>query len=503
MTRRSHHRGFTLIEVLMATFVIALGVLGLLALFAGAAKQQQVSSQETSAGIAVRSAVGMLEQGFGVMQIPPGLQQYFKEGVWTPLSMHREGYLTVNSGGAADAASFLVDGPPTVLFRFEPSGGYLDDPSAPSEPGFTDTPTGRFGETRSNFRFKHRRIDPDSLQIVVQMSQWIDVNGDGLFEDGVDQREYPPQTRVFRRNRAIEYASDETSERSGRWVVPLEGNPAHDPENSEGFVIDPREDRSWVTIDVEPNPEGDDPARLYEVNIGEIRGWQSGLVERIEVTDYKWRNDQLVSLGDRLRSRADASAPNGRRADQCYSVLFRRMPGGATQACVMAYQLTATSASSEFVPPEEAADLQDNAGPMRWRLMYLHRDVEDPKQFYFRVVEEEDLWIIQPGQRLLIGEKVGMPGLGGASETVKVIRVVRERPDQGSQWRGYIDGLPRVLDPTVVPTPRERPAVRPGQVSDGPYKVYGVADTVKSARDSSVWKLTPLYSQTFEVRLAN
>ena len=47
---------FTLIEVLIATFIFALGILGLLALFAGAAVQQQAASQVTNSVFASNAA---------------------------------------------------------------------------------------------------------------------------------------------------------------------------------------------------------------------------------------------------------------------------------------------------------------------------------------------------------------------------------------------------------------------------------------------------------------
>jgi len=61
-------RGFTLIEVLMAAFVMAIGVLGLTALFAGAARQQQVSSQTTRSVAHARSAEAFLANRFGPIE---------------------------------------------------------------------------------------------------------------------------------------------------------------------------------------------------------------------------------------------------------------------------------------------------------------------------------------------------------------------------------------------------------------------------------------------------
>ena len=68
LVSRRTRRGFTLIEVLMAAFVLAIGVLGLTALFAGAARQQQLSSQTTRAVAAARSADAFIAERFGPIE---------------------------------------------------------------------------------------------------------------------------------------------------------------------------------------------------------------------------------------------------------------------------------------------------------------------------------------------------------------------------------------------------------------------------------------------------
>jgi prepilin-type N-terminal cleavage/methylation domain-containing protein len=65
-------RGFTLIEVLMAAFVLAIGVLGLTALFAGAARQQQLSTQTTRSVAAARSADAFIAERFGPIESVDG-----------------------------------------------------------------------------------------------------------------------------------------------------------------------------------------------------------------------------------------------------------------------------------------------------------------------------------------------------------------------------------------------------------------------------------------------
>ena len=108
--------GFTLIEVLLATFVIALGVLGILALFAGAAKQQQASSFETAAIFATKNAEGLLTSNFSALGVDPGAPPP-REDVWHILPMRgcdeQQRYLTAPPG-----QFFLVSvTQPTVLYQ--------------------------------------------------------------------------------------------------------------------------------------------------------------------------------------------------------------------------------------------------------------------------------------------------------------------------------------------------------------------------------------------------
>ncbi len=133
--------GFSLMEVLMAAFVMGLGVLGLTALFAGAARQQQLASQQTRSWLMSQSAEAMLADRLapvGVMN--GGCQNPAPEpahpcadlaaldnilpGVWYPVPMEDL------PGGAAqaNAGAFLTLNPTDtswfdgdLFFRMEPT----------------------------------------------------------------------------------------------------------------------------------------------------------------------------------------------------------------------------------------------------------------------------------------------------------------------------------------------------------------------------------------------
>lgn len=509
MTHRSGHRGFTLIEVLLATFVIALGVLGLLALFAGAARQQQDSSQTTSAAFAANDAQGALLQDFGALEFPPGVQNQFDLGVWYPLPMHStRHYLSVNPGGTADGP-YILDPPtedvPRNLYVLEDPGGTYDFPFAGGVPvwEFDDQPVAPYDNSNDNYFFRDRRIVPNSIRFVVRYRLARDSDGDGTPDS--TWSEFAP---TFGRLPGVIYDSDAASQTSGQWVVPMNGDRNHDPVDTLSTI--PAGERNYIVVDVQPTFDGTDPARLFAVHFGFIGnpplGHFSGHVMGIRLLNYRWRNDQLVSLDDRLKTRPDPSGFRGRVAEQCYSILFRRRPGNLTDVTLMAYQLTPTSSGDRFIPPERLADIAPttNLGPIKSVSMVLYRDIADPtKQFYFRLDDDvgSPLWAIQPGQQLLIASGPG--GVGGADDAVEVVRLYRETLEEGSDWRGYINRMPRVFIPP--PGPPDRAAILPEDMSAGPYVVFGVADSVRSLvpPDRSTWKLTPLFSRTFEVKFRN
>ncbi|MEM1424442.1 MAG: prepilin-type N-terminal cleavage/methylation domain-containing protein, partial [Planctomycetota bacterium] len=80
-------RGFTLLEILMSTFVIALGSLGLLALFAGAAAQQRASVQLTDSVTFSKNAEALVTSKFRALGSDSVLgcqSPSFVPGYWYP-----------------------------------------------------------------------------------------------------------------------------------------------------------------------------------------------------------------------------------------------------------------------------------------------------------------------------------------------------------------------------------------------------------------------------------
>ncbi|GAB4519720.1 MAG: hypothetical protein Tsb0013_23490 [Phycisphaerales bacterium] len=106
-------RGFTLLEVLMSAFVIALGSLGLLALFAGAASQQQASAQLTDSVTFSKNAESVIKtkvENFGSDTRLGCFTPTFEPDYWYALPSHPTyGYVTINPTNEPGESALYVE----------------------------------------------------------------------------------------------------------------------------------------------------------------------------------------------------------------------------------------------------------------------------------------------------------------------------------------------------------------------------------------------------------
>jgi type II secretory pathway pseudopilin PulG len=472
MIRSRANRAFTLVEVLIATFIIALGVLGLLALFAGAARQQQTATQVTLAATAARNAEAIIGNNFGRLQ-----NANLASGEWRPLPIAslQFPYLTVNPNCDPLGPYFLVDSLdplPRSLYTWTETLEYLTPFPALFE--FTGTPPPAFARDLRNIG--QRRIDPDSVFIQVEVT-FDPPLGQGTFRRDV--------YNYFRLPDEI-YTEDSGS----LLVFPRDGIPSS--------ISPPRPLLDYITLDCQFSCTGTQPARIYGLRIDPVsQNINQYYISRIDLISYKWRNDQLVSLGDRVITRFDPTAPDQARPDIAYSLLFRKIDT-ASQMCVFTYQLTPSSSSARFVPPETEQILY---GPDRFTRPPVRRaDVnlfydEEAKAYYItmRTDPEESLWALAPGQVLLVAQRLTPVG-PGADAPVKVVR--RERRITGAnnvQWRGYLSDSPRTGNNSLLSI---------SQRANGQsvaISVFGVNDVVRSLQDNSEWRLKPLEAFVFQV----
>ncbi|MGP1345234.1 MAG: type IV pilus modification PilV family protein [Phycisphaerales bacterium] len=132
--------GFTLIEVLLAAFVLALGVLGLTALFAGGARQQQLANEVTratslaEAALAERDRTGVMssldEDGSGI----PDLEERIDIGRWYAIGTR------LQPGNYFDGRLALVSRTPGGQVIRYGAGYPLNDPFQPFFRKVSDQP---------------------------------------------------------------------------------------------------------------------------------------------------------------------------------------------------------------------------------------------------------------------------------------------------------------------------------------------------------------------------
>lgn len=474
MIRSSQARAFTLVEVLIATFIIALGVLGLLALFAGAARQQQTATQVTLAATAARNAEAIIGNNFGRLQ-----NAAFAAGEWRPLPIAsvQYPYLTVNPNCDPQGPYFLVDSLdplPRNLYQWTESQTIVSPRPGVFE--FTNNnPPPEFARDLRDIG--QRRIDPES--VFIQVEVWYDPPiGTGV------------QTRTIYNYYRVP---------GGDYYNSGTGNSLYDfTRDGVDSISQPPGRQDFITLDCQFSCTGTQPARIWAMRIDAVSPYPNlAHIERIDLVSYKWRNDQLVSLGNRIINRFDPSAPDQLRPDLAYSVLFRRIDT-TSQMCVFTYQLTPGSGSARFVPPETESILY---GVERYRRPPLRRaDVDlrydlQTKSYYISLDEnaaEESLWVIAPGQVLLAAQQLNPIG-PGADAPVKVVR--RERRVNGSnvEWRGYLSDSPRSANNSLL-TFSQRDSGQAARIA-----VFGVNDVVQSLQDNSEWRLKPLEAFVFQV----
>ena len=170
MTHRhatTRNGGYSLIEVLIATTVLALGTLGLIAILAGSASQQRSASmQNLSVGV-VKNADGLLSRMLGRNGSTLGA---IPVGQWTNVIMDvNSHYLTVAPGyllvpEPLPTTVYTVPGPfqegMTGVSAFQ-LGDYLNKGNYSGGPTFNNAPISRL---------RHRRVDLESgLSVEVEV----------------------------------------------------------------------------------------------------------------------------------------------------------------------------------------------------------------------------------------------------------------------------------------------------------------------------------------------
>lgn len=473
--------GFTLIEVLMATFIIGLGVLGLAALFAGAARQQQIATQTTNATLQSSNADALIGRNLGVisgtnLSVSGNRPDRIDAGVWYPIpTSNADDTLSIDfaQDGTRDGdLYFLVhEDQPAILY---------DRPTAIDQ-GF---PIPAQGNILFNFdlnlgAFPRPQVDcgaTDELRVI-----YSEVN---------DPTKRSAQ--VFR------YASPCEIVGAGLTAIPVEWgfdqswqadcqNDANDDSpggiDRESQIIEQWSrgvffpngtinSTTWVVVDrgVTRSDGTQPPSRVMSARLPILQTANPTLqVERVDVPQgYSWRNERVISLQDRVLTRPDTASINGRRPDVGFALLYRRLSNGAGQVGVFTYQISAVDGQALrpagynssnaprdlFLPFEELSDFQPNTrrAPLR-EYQNVQLAYDRTEEAYYVIAPNTLSYadagtLVEPGQLLLVKNRVdGNNVYPGADDAVRVLR----RFNMPNGWpAGQLDRAPRAVGQSML-----------------------------------------------------
>lgn len=455
---------------MLAVVILGLGILGLAALFAGLAKQQQTSTQirrSVQVGLNVKASLsGQLGniEGVSPTDLPTGQWAKIRSlgftGDDTSLDIS-----TLSTGGGG--AFFRVNAPGEVLFEnpMAPIGGPTNGGL-----GVTDINNPPFNDgTNSTISpLGNGPVIPSSLRVVITVSD--STGGGGFSTDhifavpnaaGLDSI-FPPIDR-----RDLQRVGGTGESVTVRFA----------PKSGDQFL----------------------PAFIENFNLGALVS-PTEWISEIRVEDYAWRNTTLLSLNERLSFVADDRfPPSGLRPDLGY-VLFFRTLGDIGQAIVMTYALSPQSRPRlqdddfPFTPPDHLPTSDPDA-IVRELEVELGYDA-DRRQYFISVDKDEDFaWVATPRQILLMSSTRGFGTSTDDPGADDVVRVVSQSldPDDSDILRGWLDDAPR----------RNLAAVLPPRRGAAPVSifVYALNPEVTSATpgDNTRWRVSPIDARVIPV----
>ena len=473
------HRAFTLIEVMIATVILGLGILGLAALFAGVARQQLVASRQSESVGRTQNALAMTVDRFGRYETASSQAQALPLFAWLPLTSRNgaqpgPGALpnsTLTSdpyipavGSSGQPRYFEINAPSYLMYWDASNANMLPQVVTLSNFNVGGAPTGL-----EPLILPHRNIVYDSVRLTIQTA-------DNMAPYGNVQ------------NIVLDYTDDATQtpqdiEQSG--VIQFNGTFG-------GVTL------SGVVFDLATNRNSINPAGLRS---GSIDACMGRMLRRVEIEPYLYREDTVLSLNDRLAFEPDDNFPGGRRPYMGMTCLIRATGTGASQITMMSYAIEPTATGVEFYPPEQLADYEAGVGLLRDIQFRLGFD-EDAQQYYIEPRNNEMRWAIQPGQIILFrgdsGVSVTDPDDAdmvmltdrGSDIPVRIVRTETRGMTGSLTYRGYLNDSPRTAGRSLLPNRNTTEALR----------AWVLHPTPTSTLDQSVWRVTPIEARQFQVR---
>ena len=486
-------RAFTLIEVLLAVFIIALGAISLFALFAGVAEQQRRASEMTQAVGITQSVIGVPRADrVGALGEPgdpnanpplslplpdPLYNQPIFDDVWYPVFVYSARtdfeYGDTLSVGPADSTAFVrsrffvVDAGEVEVYSnpairvgnlFQPRFGGVGAAPIWNEPApFSGAPI---------LELSDRRIHPGSVTVTF------------IATDTADGREQTVAT------------FDDLEFLENPLLSPVAYNNAQ--------LDNPQFPGSFVRMNYALLPWRSQPPfaiGLRAFNLSSVPLEPTQWISSIRVR-YQFRNDRLLSLGDRVVTVPDDSVDGGRRAEFGSSLFYRRTSGGGTQVAVLTYSVRPLSRGGRFIPPETWGDFNADRGLFREVEVRLAFD-EDVGQYYITPLRADQGFLARTDQIILAAGRTRQPPATpprlehlGADQPVRVTRVVGDLADI-TAVRLYLSEAPRA----------GFRALNGRRNQEANITVYALSDRVTSLDDRrTVWTVRPVEMRIFDIR---
>ncbi|MFM9959569.1 MAG: prepilin-type N-terminal cleavage/methylation domain-containing protein [Phycisphaerales bacterium] len=553
--RGSSNAAFTLIEVLIAVIIIGLGMIGISALFAGAARQQQIVSQSSRTTTAARNAESKVLELFSTLRdvndvanctyngvIPSVLASEKLTVEWTPVFSDNDGSLNVfrspaNANPTNACTAFFFEKPLpefALLDNADRFGTRLN--SVIDIDGFFNGPTSASELPGMNPFFPVRSLVADTIEIDVYItgSDRI-VLGDPEFVNPTDPAS--PPSRIGRVSRYT-YAYDPRLAVDGGegpcngTVIRLRPKQAHPRFVSQGYNFNNDwRAQDFITIEaykcpIERNSDNPEVAFIKDMKIFGIKETPGTgaanpsprvgrYIQKIVVRNATYRTINLLSTSERVLTE---TTPAGDLKDVSAISVMMRAPalpdgspdGNGVQVAVFTYSIQAAADNERFIPPEFVnTPVEDR--PIRSALVELvyNRETESYWFFCIRAPETpatDESWLARSGQTPLFAGDQG-DGVSGADDASRVVRVVTLERNQG-YWC-ELEKAPRAGTSIVGPgTPRVvnsvfSPVSAPG--APGNRRVFAVANqAVSGARpgntsSGATWRLTPIGSRVFTI----
>lgn len=470
-------RGFTLIEVLVAVIIIGLGMIGLSALFAGAARQQQLVSQSSRGTTAARNTESKIIETFSGFRDGADLAKCVtayagnianvpaadKLGVeWVPVNSNLENALSIynfpsSNGDNTDNCVWAYFEKPIQGFTMYDARGLASLSSVLGRDGFLNAASAVTTFAGFNPYFPVRSVVGETLEIDVYIAS------DGTTDPS--DPEFPPGDSVVRK---VTYHFD----------------PLHSPDppaslpdqrvgcNSASFFLIPKEPdaqfvaQGWawpddaVTQDfikinsfkcptsgetkLELSPSNSQFAEIEAMKIFGVQETPTAgainptprtgrYIQRVEVRSCTHRETTLLSMSDRIVS--EVGADGATRDVAGISVMMRGDGTGSGNmlVAVFSYALQANREGARFIPADRAGD-PNLTRPIRSARVSLVYNTDTESYWFYcsranPTLEVDESFLARQGQTVLFAGNAlaGLPGADGVSKVTRVVQLSRGR----------------------------------------------------------------------------